>query len=85
MSETFTFDVNYSTSFEDIEILRQKMLKFLEGERRDYQPVFDVAVVGLCLSVSFSQLSLTARLRLSRARKGSFTPEFVYTLPYSYR
>ncbi|KAJ6625628.1 Mechanosensitive ion channel-domain-containing protein [Mycena sp. CBHHK59/15] len=45
MSEKFTFDVNYSTTFEDIEKLRMKMLAFVTSERRDYQPVFDIAVV----------------------------------------
>ncbi|PPQ98611.1 hypothetical protein CVT24_003944 [Panaeolus cyanescens] len=44
MSETFTFDVSYSTSFEDLEKLREKMLQFVETERRDYQPSFDVKV-----------------------------------------
>lgn len=48
MSETFTFDVSYSTTFEDLERLREKMLAFVENERRDYQPAFDVAVVGSC-------------------------------------
>jgi len=45
MSESFTFDVNYSTSFEDLEKLRQRMLTFVTTERRDYQPAFDVVVV----------------------------------------
>ncbi|KAJ7096303.1 Mechanosensitive ion channel-domain-containing protein [Mycena epipterygia] len=45
LSESFTFDVNYSTSFEDVELLRQRMLTFVTTERRDYQPVFDVVVV----------------------------------------
>jgi len=45
MSESFTFDVNYSTSFEEVELLRQRMLQFVTTERRDYQPVFDVVVV----------------------------------------
>ncbi len=49
MSETFTFDVSYATSFEDLERLRDKMLDFVKEERRDYQPVFDVAVVGKTL------------------------------------
>ncbi|KAJ6499912.1 Mechanosensitive ion channel-domain-containing protein [Mycena vitilis] len=44
MSESFTFDVHYSTSFEDLQ-LRQRMLTFLTTERRDYQPAFDVVVV----------------------------------------
>ncbi|KAJ6593918.1 Mechanosensitive ion channel-domain-containing protein [Mycena capillaripes] len=45
MSESFTFDVNYSTSFEDVEKLRQRMLTFVTTERRDYQPAFDIVVV----------------------------------------
>jgi hypothetical protein len=45
MSETFTFDVDFATTFEQLEILRDKMLNFLVAERRDYQPAFDVVVV----------------------------------------
>ncbi|KAL0955922.1 hypothetical protein HGRIS_002114 [Hohenbuehelia grisea] len=45
MSETFKFDVHYSTSFEALEKLRENMLTFLVAERRDYQPIFDVSVV----------------------------------------
>ncbi|KAG6866363.1 hypothetical protein C0991_005284 [Blastosporella zonata] len=44
MSETFTFDVSYATTFEDLEKLRDKMLAFVQAERRDYQPAFDVVV-----------------------------------------
>ncbi|KJA19910.1 hypothetical protein HYPSUDRAFT_842053 [Hypholoma sublateritium FD-334 SS-4] len=44
MSETFTFNVNYATTFEDLERLRARMLAFVEAERRDYQPIFDVKV-----------------------------------------
>lgn len=46
MSETFTFDVAYGTSFEDLERLRDRMMKFVVENKRDYQPAFDVAVVG---------------------------------------
>lgn len=46
MSETFTFDVSYSTTFEDLERLRARMLAFVKEERRDYQPEFDVKVKG---------------------------------------
>lgn len=46
MSEPFTFDVSYSTTFEKLELLREKMLEFVKTERRDYQPVFDVTVNG---------------------------------------
>lgn len=47
MSETFTFDVDYATTFEDLEKLRDKMLDFVKLERRDYQPAFDVTVKGI--------------------------------------
>ncbi|KAG6874479.1 hypothetical protein C0995_010389 [Termitomyces sp. Mi166 len=46
MSETFTFDVSYATTFNDLEKLREKMLVFVKTERRDYQPAFDVIVKG---------------------------------------
>lgn len=46
MSESFTFDVNYSTTFKQIERLRSLMLNFVQMERRDYQPSFDIIVVG---------------------------------------
>jgi len=46
MSESFAFDVAYSTTFEDLERLREKMLEFVTEEKRDYQPVFDVTVKG---------------------------------------
>jgi hypothetical protein len=46
MSETFTFDVGYATTFEDLERLREKMLTFLQSERRDYHAVFDVNIKG---------------------------------------
>lgn len=50
MSEPFTFDVAYNTTFEQIEDLRGLMIAFLKNDRRDYQPVFDVLVMGACAS-----------------------------------
>ncbi|THH14245.1 hypothetical protein EW146_g6069 [Bondarzewia mesenterica] len=47
MSEPFTFDVDDSTSFQQIEQLRSKMLAFVNGERRDYLSQFDVVVVDI--------------------------------------
>lgn len=46
MSETFTFDVAFDTEFEQIEALRSRMLSFVQSQRRDYQPTFDVVVFG---------------------------------------
>ncbi|THH00782.1 hypothetical protein EW026_g1806 [Hermanssonia centrifuga] len=47
MSESFNWDVAYSTTFEQIEQLRELMLAFLTSERRDYMPSFDVFVVDI--------------------------------------
>ncbi len=47
MSESFTFDVHYSTTFKEIEKLRSLMLSFVQMERRDFQPSFDIVVVGM--------------------------------------
>ena len=44
ISETFTFEIDFGTTFEKIEALREKMLDFLERERRDFHPAFDVVV-----------------------------------------
>jgi small-conductance mechanosensitive channel len=46
MSETFTFDVAYTTTFEQLETLRNQMLAFLTHERRDFLPSFDLTVIG---------------------------------------
>lgn len=56
MSETFQFDVSYSTTFPQLEALREKMLEFVKAERRDYQPAFDVVVVGMPFYGFFWQL-----------------------------
>ncbi|KAF7792394.1 hypothetical protein EIP86_003431 [Pleurotus ostreatoroseus] len=47
MSESFTWDVAYSTTFDQISRLRGLMLAYLDSERRDYQPAFDVVVVDI--------------------------------------
>ncbi|KDQ51186.1 hypothetical protein JAAARDRAFT_41454 [Jaapia argillacea MUCL 33604] len=45
MSEPYKFDVEYSTTFEQLENLRDKMLDFLSNQSRDFFPVFDVVVM----------------------------------------
>jgi small-conductance mechanosensitive channel len=55
MSETITFDVAYSTTFEDLEKLRDKMLDFVKSEPRDFQPSFDVTVKGNSISARLKQ------------------------------
>ena len=54
MSETFVFDVDYLTTFEDLEHLREKMLEFVKTERRDYQPIFDVTIKGSMLFAKYN-------------------------------
>lgn len=44
ISEKFTWDVNFNTSFQKIEQLRTKMMEFLTSERRDFNPGFDVMI-----------------------------------------
>ena len=39
----------FETTFEQIERLRDLMLSYLKAERRDFQPIFDVYVMGSCL------------------------------------
>jgi small-conductance mechanosensitive channel len=61
MSETFPFEVDYTTTFEQLEELRNKMLVFLKAERRDYLPSFDVVVVGMCsVRYMFDKLDFTS-------------------------
>jgi hypothetical protein len=55
MSETFVFDVDYLTTFEDLEHLREKMLEFVKTERRDYQPIFDVTIQGSMLFAKYNR------------------------------
>lgn len=43
-SETVTWDVDFGTTFEAIESLRQRMLGFVEAERRDFRPECDITV-----------------------------------------
>ncbi|KAF8906527.1 hypothetical protein CPB84DRAFT_1675669, partial [Gymnopilus junonius] len=62
MSETFTFDVSYSTTFQDLERLREKMLEFLKAERRDYQPNFDVKVIG---DLTIGQLDFPGQTKMA--------------------
>jgi hypothetical protein len=44
ISETITFEVDFATDFKKLQDLRDKMLLFLNMEKRDYNPVFDVVV-----------------------------------------
>lgn len=46
MSEPFTMEVSYATTFEQIEKLRDQMLAYVKDQRRDYMGQFDVSIVG---------------------------------------
>jgi hypothetical protein len=81
MSEKFTFDVNYSTTFDQLENLRQKMITFLKSERRDFYPSFDVTVAGksVCLrSQSFGMLMIAAFEDISDQSKMTLRSDIKY-------
>ena len=62
ISETFTWDVAFDTSFDKIEALRSRMLEFLEIERRDFLPMIDIAVKGEPLPILNRQFSRNKQL-----------------------
>lgn len=45
-SESITWDVDFGTTFEKIEDLRNMMVEFLEHEKRDFLPTCDISVVN---------------------------------------
>ncbi|EKM54463.1 uncharacterized protein PHACADRAFT_258317 [Phanerochaete carnosa HHB-10118-sp] len=85
MSESFTFDVAYSTSYEQIQQLRELMLKFVTDARRDYQPSFDVAIVDI---PEQKQLTLKADIKYKSnwqhgALKAQRRNKWIYNLKIS--
>ena len=52
MSEPFEFEVQYNTTFEQIEKLRERMLEFIRGENRDFLLDFFIAIKGTISFVS---------------------------------
>ncbi|RXW21641.1 hypothetical protein EST38_g4203 [Candolleomyces aberdarensis] len=77
MSETFTFDVSYATTFEDLEKLRERMLAFVTDERRDYHPSFDVNIkdfpeqskMTLAVDIKYKANGQIASLKSKRRNK----------------
>ncbi|KAF5393511.1 hypothetical protein D9757_000597 [Collybiopsis confluens] len=77
MSETFKFEVAYSTTFEELEALRTKMLQFVQSEKRDYLPVFDVTVIDfpeqtsmtLAADIKYKSNSQQGALKAKRRNK----------------
>ncbi|GAA5862378.1 hypothetical protein JCM3774_002497 [Rhodotorula dairenensis] len=59
ISETFTFDVDFGTTFEKIEALRAMMLEFLQTERRDFRPFIDISIEDFAAQ---GKLSLSATI-----------------------
>lgn len=47
IAETFVFEVDFVTTFEKLQELRSRMLKFLKAEGRDFMQIFDVIVDDL--------------------------------------
>lgn len=77
LSETFTFDVAFDTTFEQLEKLRAKMFYFVQSQRRDYLPVFDVNVVDfpeqgkmvLSADIKYKSSSQQSTLKAKRRNK----------------
>ncbi|GAA6058014.1 hypothetical protein JCM3770_006647 [Rhodotorula araucariae] len=57
--ESFTWDVDFGTTFEKIEALRARMLEFLQQESRDFIPVIDISVLDF---TGQGKLSLSAQI-----------------------
>lgn len=58
-SETVTWDIDFGTTFEKIEELRNLMVEFVEHEKRDFMPTCDISVVSL---TDQSKLTLSAAI-----------------------
>jgi small-conductance mechanosensitive channel len=77
MSEPFTFDVAYTTTFSDLEKFRDKMLNFLQKEKRHFQPIFDITIqdfpdqtmMTLCTSINYKSNFQQDSLRVKRRNK----------------
>ncbi|OTA07848.1 hypothetical protein A9Z42_0087820 [Trichoderma parareesei] len=80
MSETITLDVSFDTSFEDIELLRIEMEKFVRSPEnsRDFQPDFSIGVGGvnnldkLTLQISIKHKSNWHNDRVRATRRSKF-------------
>ncbi|KAG7098557.1 hypothetical protein E1B28_000491 [Marasmius oreades] len=77
LSETFTFEVAFDTTFEQLEQLRAKMFYFVQSQRRDYLPAFDVNVVDfpeqekmvLSADIKYKSNSQQAALKAKRRNR----------------
>jgi len=47
MSETIKLAVDFATTFEDIQALKEEMAKFVKENNRDYFPDFDIEIAGV--------------------------------------
>lgn len=47
MSETIKLAVDFGTTFEDIQALKEEMVKFVQDNNRDYRPDFNIDVAGV--------------------------------------
>lgn len=47
MSETINLAVDFGTTFEDIQALKEEMSKFIKSNDRDYSPNFNIEVAGV--------------------------------------
>ncbi|KAF8427818.1 Mechanosensitive ion channel-domain-containing protein [Tirmania nivea] len=78
MSETIKLDVDFSTTFEDIQALKEEMAKFVQENNRDYRPDFGIEVAGvnnmdkLELKIQILHKSNWANCDLTTQRRNKF-------------
>ncbi|CCG83008.1 Serine/threonine protein kinase [Taphrina deformans PYCC 5710] len=60
MSETLNLDIDFDTTFEQIEALRTEMFDFIQRESRDFQQVFDITINDIS-SLSKMKISMSIK------------------------
>jgi hypothetical protein len=88
MSEQLEIDVSFDTSFDDIQILKDELTKFVtdKDNSRDFQPQFDIGILGtsdqskLMLQVEIRHKSNWGNETVRQARRSKFMCALVSAL-----
>ncbi|OLL24586.1 putative MscS family protein [Neolecta irregularis DAH-3] len=86
MTESISLNVNFNTSFEDIERLKAEMLAFVKGNSRDFKTDFDITVSEIpaldtmAISVSIQHKSNWQNDSLKSQRRNKFMCALVCAL-----
>ena len=60
MQESIKLAVDFGTSFDDVQALREEMTKFIKENNRDFRPDFDIEISGVN---NLDQLQLTLQIQ----------------------